>query len=72
MKHYAVTCVRGHQGNGNNDNTITFYFKATDSYDAMRRGQSMPGVKHSRLPLSVREITEEQYIQNRKVSAYAR
>lgn len=72
MKYYAVTCIKGHQGVGNDDRTITFYFRTKDSYDAMQKGRKMPGVKHSRLPLSVKEISKNQYLDGRKVSAYAK
>ena len=69
LKFYKVTVERGHMGMGNSLETV-FYFKAHDAYHAMCLARKMPSVKHSKLPLHTVEITEEEYREGRKVSAY--
>lgn len=71
MKYFEVTCVRGHCGTKNHKNTITFHFQCRSALEAMNCGKRMPGVKHDRMPLSVKEIGYEEYMEGRKVSAYA-
>ena len=69
MKFYKVLCPRGHVGTKRYA-TITFYFAAQDAWTAMERGRRMGGVKHSRMPLSCVEISQEEYEQNRYRNAY--
>lgn len=69
MKFYKVLCPRGHVGTKRYA-TITFYFAAQDAWAAMERGRKMGGVKHSRMPLSCVEISQEEYEQNRRRNAY--
>lgn len=69
MKFYKVLCPRGHVGTKRYA-TITFYFAAQNAWTAMERGRKMGGVKHSRMPLSCVEITQEEYEQNRRRNAY--
>lgn len=69
MKFYKVLCPRGHVGTKRYA-TITFYFAAQDAWTAMERGRKMGGVKHSRMPLSCVEISQEEYEQNRYRNAY--
>lgn len=69
MKFYKVLCPRGHVGTKRYA-TITFYFAAQDAWTAMERGRKMGGVKHSRMPLSCVEISQEEYEQNRRRNAY--
>lgn len=71
MKFYLVSCVRGHCGRGNSS-IISFAFMAENCVDAMDMAKSMPSVKHSRMCLNAREITEEDYWAYRSVSAYER
>lgn len=71
MKYYSVVCEMGHQG-ARRQKTCTFYFEANNSCEAMDKGKSMPGVKHSRMPLSIREINEDTYNAGRITSAYER
>lgn len=71
MKFYLVTCHRGHCGTGHSVD-ITFAFRARNLLDACDSARSMPGVKHTRLVISGREITEFEYIEYTKVSAYHR
>lgn len=70
-KCYKVVCERGHVGTGYSA-TITFYFLANNLLEAMDRGRSMGGVKHSRLPLSCTEIPYEEYKKGRETNAYLR
>lgn len=72
MKFYKVTCLRGHMGTNYLNCYITFYYKCDNAIIAMKRAQKQPGVKHSRLPISCIEITYEEFLKNRKVSAYVR
>lgn len=69
MKFYKVLCPRGHVGTKRYA-IITFYFAAQDAWTAMERGRKMGGVKHSRMPLSCVEISQEEYEQNRYRNAY--
>ena len=71
VKYYKVTVERGHMGMGNSLETV-FYFKAQNAYHAMCLARKMPSVKHSKVPLKTVEITEEEYREGRKVSAYHR
>ena len=72
IKYYAITCVRGHQGACNNNALITFYVKAKDIIAAAKIAQRMGGIKHTKMPLSCRQITEEEYIFRIKENAYKR
>ena len=72
MKYYAITCVRGHQGACNNNALITFYVKAKDIIAAAKIAQRMGGIKHTKIPLSCRQITKEEYIFRIKENAYKR
>ena len=71
MKFYMVTCARGHVGTGHSTE-IKFAFKAANLLEACDMARRMPSVKHSRLPLVGREITEIEYHEYRKISSYAR
>lgn len=71
MKFYMVTCARGHIGTGHSTE-IKFAFKAANLLEACDMARKMPSVKHSRLPLMGREITEIEYREYRKISSYAR
>lgn len=69
MKFFKVRVERGHCGAKNSLET-DFYFAAQNAYDAMCMAKKMPGVKHDKMPLKVEEITEEEYVEGRKTSAY--
>ncbi len=71
MKYYAITVPRGHCGVGRSTD-ITFVFQAKTLLDAMDKARRMPSVKHTRMILSGKEITFEEYTQYRKISAYKR
>ena len=69
MKYYRVLVEIGHLGTGHS-NEINLYVKAKDTYTAMKRARMIPGVKHSRVPLSTVEITKEEYDQGMKENRY--
>lgn len=70
-KFYRVVAERAHLGRGNTA-TITFYYKANNAISAINKVKKQKGIKRSRLPLEVKEVDEEEYNQNIKVSAYIR
>lgn len=71
MKFYSITCHRGHCGIGRSSE-ITFVFQTNNLLDAMDSAKRMPGVKHTRMIISAKEITEQEYYRYRKISAYDR
>ena len=50
----------GHQGRGNTTEGY-IYIKARDILTAMKKAKRFPAVKHSRTPLKIEEVTEEEY-----------
>jgi len=71
MKFYMVMCHRGHCGTGHSTE-IKFAFRAKNLLEAMDKAKQMPSVKHSRPIISGKEITEQEYLKIREVSAYAK
>lgn len=71
IKYYSVTCHRGHCGIGHSSE-ITFAFEAANLLAAMDMAKRMPGVKHTRMVIGAKEITEEEYLGYRQISAYDR
>ena len=71
MRYFKVTCPHGHHGNGQYCE-ITFAISAANMLDAMDKAKRMPGVKHTRMVFCAKEITEQEYNEYRKVSAYAK
>ena len=71
MKFYKVTCHRGHCGTGHSTE-ITFAVAAKDLLEACDRARKMPSVKHTRMAIFGKEITEAEYNSYRQVSAYDR
>jgi len=69
MRYFKVTVERGHCGSGKAIATA-FYFAAETALQALKKAQRMPSVKHHKIPLSVVEITQEEYHQGREISAY--
>ena len=72
MNYYIVKCKLGHSGTGNY-REISFNIAANNISEAMDKAKAMPGVKHNAndVILGINKITKKQYIQNRKMSAYA-
>lgn len=68
-RYYLISCERGHLGRGKGA-TICFAIQAYNLPQAMNIARRMPAVKHTRMINYGREITEEEYIEYRKVSAY--
>ena len=70
-KFYLVTAPMGHQGTSHTGE-ITFNIRAESITSAIRIAMNMPGVKHDKYALTAREITSEEYYNNRKTNAYER
>ena len=70
-KYYKVTCHRAHQGRGRSV-PISFYIIAENVLHASRIAQKMPGVQHSKIPMSCVPIEVDEYLLGRKMSAYRR
>ena len=71
MKFYMVMCHRGHCGNGNSTE-IKFAIRAANLLEACDIARKMPSVKHTRIAIYGKEITEAEYNEYRKISAYER
>lgn len=71
MKFYMVMCHRGHCGTGHSTE-IKFAIRAANLLEACDKAKRMPSVKHTRMAIYGREITEEEYNEYRQVSAYER
>lgn len=70
-RYFMVVCHRGHCGTGKGTE-IKFAIAAKNLLDACDIARKMPSVKHTRLAIYGREITEEEYKEYRKISAYER
>lgn len=71
MKYFVIVCSRGHCGTGHSTE-IKFAIVAHNLLEACDKARKMPSVKHTRLALYGKEITYEEYIQYRQISAYKR
>ena len=72
MKYYAVTCKRGHCG-VKQYFPITFAIEAESLLAAYDIAKMMPGIKHrGNAILKCEEITHEEYVELRQISAYER
>lgn len=71
MKFYMVICQRGHCGVGHSTE-IKFAIAASNLLDACDKARRMPSVKHTRMMIYGKEITEQEYKEYRQVSAYER
>ena len=69
MKYFAITCPRGHAGNGRSVD-ITFAIEAPNIIEANRIAMQMPAVKHTAQPCRSIEISHREYLRRRKKSAY--
>ena len=70
-RYFLITCHRGHCGNGHSS-AITFAFEAKNLIEAMDMCKRMPSVKHTRMIMAGKEITEEEYNDYREINAYQR
>jgi hypothetical protein len=73
MGYYRIVCPRGHVGGGKSAE-IVFYMKAANLPSALAAARRMPSVKHNirRGFFSGYEVSKEEYMEARKVSAYER
>ena len=71
MKYFMIVCHRGHCGTGHGTE-IKFAIRAKNLLDACDIARKMPSVKHTRMAIYGKEITQEEYNDYRKVSAYQR
>ena len=71
MRYYLVSCHRGHCGNGHSTD-IHFAIVANDILSACNIAKRMPSVKHSRVVMSAKEISVEEYEERRRIGAYAK
>ena len=66
-----IMCSREHCGAGYGTE-IKFAIRANNLLDACDKARRMPSVKHTRIALFGKEITEQEYIEYREISAYQR
>ena len=73
MGYYRIVCPRGHVGRGKSSE-IVFYMKANNLPSALSAARRMPSVKHHtrREFFTGYEVSKEEYMEARKVSAYER
>lgn len=71
MKYFMVTCYRGHCG-VRQSTDINFAIKAKNLVEACDKARNMPSVKHSQFITYGKEISKEEYLEYRKISAYKR
>lgn len=71
MKFYMVMCHRGHCGTGHSTE-IKFAIRANNLLEACDKARRMPSVKHTRIAIYGKEITEQEYNEYRQISAYER
>lgn len=71
MCYFMVMCHRGHCGTGHSTE-IKFAIKANNLIEACDKARHMPSVKHTRLAIYGKEITEQEYNEFRQISAYKR
>lgn len=71
MKFYMVMCHRGHCGTGHSSE-IKFAIRAKNLLEAVDKARRMPSVKHTKMMIYGKEITEQEYNDYRQISAYER
>lgn len=69
MKYYKIVVLMGHLGAGNSQ-AVPLFVKALNAYEAMIKAKKVPGVKHDKQPLSVVEITKEEFAKGREINEY--
>jgi len=69
MRYFKAMVQLGHVGNHKTRETY-LYIKADSILKAMAIAKRTPAVKHSKMPLNVVEITEEEFIEGRKKDPY--
>ena len=71
MRYFEIVCHRGHCGTGHSTE-IKFVFEANNLLEACDKARKMPSVKHTKMVIFGKEITQQEYNNLRKVSAYKR
>ena len=71
MKFYMIMCHRGHCGIGHSTE-IKFAIVANNLIEACDIARRMPSVKHTRMAIYGKEITEQEFNEYRQISAYER
>ena len=71
MHHYMIICHRGHCSTGHSTE-IKFAIRANNLLEACDKARKMPSVKHTRLVIYGKEITEQEYNEYRQISTYER
>lgn len=66
-----IVCHRGHCGTGRSTE-IKFAIAAKNLLEACDIARRIPSVKHTRIAISGKEISKQEYIEYRKTSAYKR
>ena len=66
-----IMCHRGHCGVGHSTE-IKFAIRAKNLLDACSIARRMPSVKHTRMIIYGKEITQQEYTEYRAISAYER
>jgi hypothetical protein len=66
-----VMCYRGHCGTGHSTE-IKFAIAANNLLEACDKAKRMPSVKHTRMIMAGKEISEQEYIEYREINAYQR
>lgn len=69
MRYFKALVSIGHQG-ANQERETWIFVKAQDMYRAMQTAKRLPAVKHSRTPIKVQEITEEEYLKGKQKNDY--
>lgn len=70
-KYYRISVHGGHMGRGKSKD-IVFYIQAPTMIAATNHARKMPGVKHTRPVIFAQEISRDEYMAGRQISAYER
>lgn len=71
MKFFKVIMSMGHQGSGR-EKELILAIQAENAVGACMKARQFPAAKHKKIPSMTKEITREEYIELRKLSAYDR
>lgn len=71
QNYFKISVKGGHMGNGRYAD-MSFYVIASDIFSAMKKAKKFPSVKHNKLPISAKMITEDEYNKNKNYNAYSR
>ena len=71
MRFYKVVMSMGHQGAGR-ERELVLAIQAENSIDACMKARNFPAAKHKKIPSLTKEISKEEYLELRRLSAYER